>query len=161
MRQLFTRRRREMLVRQFVSHVCLFRSFVCSVVSLLQLHTMADIQRSAYFRHYESDGKKHYLLCLYFTCLFFFSIILFYFYKYRPYDVCVCVCFICFFFFIGLYLLLCVFAAFFSLMSVVISVLPSKLTSKSCYGDRLSIEKRHSRAHVTAAAQIQYTRQII
>lgn len=29
----------------------------------------------------------------------------------------------------------------FSLMSVVISVLPSKLTSKSCYGDRLSIEK--------------------
>ena len=63
--------------------------------------------------------------------------------------------FLCFFFFIGLYLL-CMCLLHFSLMSVVISVLPSKLTSKSCYGDRLSIEKRHSRAHVTAAAQIEW-----
>lgn len=54
-------------------------------------------------------------------------------------SVCFSVVCVCGFFFVLFY---------FSLMSVVISVLPSKLTSKSCYGDHLSIEKG-IRAHVT------------
>lgn len=42
--------------------------------------------------------------------------------------------------------------AVFSLMLVDISVLPSNLTSKSCYGDHLSIEKKGVRASCTVLA---------
>lgn len=54
---------------------------------------------------------------------------------------------------VGLFVLLSLilllsFVFFFINVGCVICVLPSKLTLKSCYGDRLSIEKRYSREHV-------------